>query len=170
MKKSSWIVLAACAVLSCLLGFIFVQSRKAPPEMTTERFTSMLDAMKHAVETKSVTKLMTYVDSGSDTKVSSLNHDQLRLLLSRAFNQSEQFVAEYSNVSVRPGADESVAEFNLRVSQRLKEGLAEDYHGHITLTLKLEDVPHLLGIYHTREWTIVRGVTDGPDLAGYGDY
>ncbi len=52
MKKSSWIILAICATLIGLLGFLYVQSQQVPPTMTPARIASMLDKMKAAVAAK----------------------------------------------------------------------------------------------------------------------
>ncbi len=170
MKKSSWCILFACIALAGLLGFAYVQSERKPAEVSTVMVTSMLDYMKSAVEHKNVHKLMEYVDQAQDTRISHLNNDQLRILLSRSFNQSEKLDANYSNVDVRHRGDDATAEFDLLVSHHMGAGDAEDYKGHITLHLRIVPIAHLLGLYHTHEWRIFKADTDGPDLAGYGDY
>jgi hypothetical protein len=170
VKRSSWIILAISALLLGLLAFLYVQSQQKPPDMTQSRIESMLDKMKDAVAHKNIRALMSFVDQSSETRISKLNVDQLRLTLSRAFNNSDQLEALYTGLALHNNGDESTAEFDLKVVHHLSAATADDYDGHIVLYLKRLEVPHLLGLYHSREWKIVRADTNGPDLTNYGDY
>jgi hypothetical protein len=170
MKRSSWIILAICAALVAMLVFLYVQSEQKPPEMTESRIVSMLDMMKVAVAHKDVRALMKSVDQSSDTRIAKLNVDQLRLTLSRAFNTSDQLEAIYTGLKLQNDGDDSIAEFDLKVVHHMAGATADDYSGHITLHLKREEVPHMLGLYHSREWRITRAETNGPDISNYGDY
>jgi hypothetical protein len=170
MKKSSWIVLIVCGVLTCLLVFLYVQSSRPAPEMSPARMAVMLDSMKQAVVRKNVSALMSYVDQSGDTRITSLNPDQLRILLNRAFRQSENLVPTYDNLSVHQDGSEEIAEFDLSMNQQMQDAIAHDYNKlHIKLHLHLVEVPHLLGLYHTKEWKISRAESN-LDLANYGDY
>lgn len=170
MKRSSWIVLAISAALLGLLVFLYVQSQQKPPEMTQSRIASMLDEMKNAVARKDVKTLMSFVDQSPETKVSKLNVDQLRLLLSRSFTNSDQLEARYTGLTLRDDGDQASAEFDLKVLQHISGNTADDYNAHIILHLKRIEEPRLLGLYHVQEWKIVRADTNGPDLNNYGDY
>jgi len=170
MKRSSWIILAICAALMCFLGFLYVQSQDKPPDMTPSLIESMLGSMQKAVARKDVRTLLSYVDQSPETRISSLNTDQLRLTLSRAFNTSDQLEAVYSGLTLHDDGEEATAEFDLKVLHHMSGANADDYNGHIVLHLKRTPVPHLLGLYHTREWKIVRADTNGTDLDKWGDY
>jgi hypothetical protein len=153
-----------------LLVFLYVQSQQKPPEMTQSRIESMLDKMKNAVARKDVKTLMSFVDQSPETKVSKLNVDQLRLLLSRAFTNSDELTANYRGLTVQSDGDDATAGFDLSVLHHLSGATADDYNAHIILHLKRIEEPRLLGLYHVREWKIVRADTNGPDLNNYGDY
>jgi hypothetical protein len=170
VKRSSWIILAICALLIGLLAFLYMESQQAPPEMTQARITSMLDKMKDAVAHKNTRALMSYVDQSPDTRISRMNTDQLRLTLSRAFSNSDQLEAIYTGLALHNNGDEATAEFDLKVLHHMSGATGDDYNGHIVLHLKRMDVSHMLGLYHTREWKIIRADTNGPDLSNYGDY
>ncbi len=113
---------------------------------------------------------MSFVDQSSDVRVSRMNYDQLRLMLSRAFSNSDQLEADYSNLTLRDNGDEAIAEFDLKVLHHMAGANGDDYNGHIVLHLKRVEVGHMMGLYHSREWRVIRADTNGPDLNNYGDY
>ena len=93
------------------------------------------------------------------------------LFREEAFSQSDQSLRQSTpGLVLHNDGDESTAEFDLKVVHHMAAATGDDYSGHIVLHLKQVEVGHLLGLYHSREWKIVRADSNGPDISNYGDY
>ena len=170
MKKSSWIAISVALLLLAALGGLYSVTQKPAPGFNQEHITSLLNSMKSAVERKDVRSIMGYMDESPETRVSRLNSDQTRLFLSRAFQQTGHLNADYKNLQIHPSEMDPIAEFDLEVKHSLPEADGTDYSGHIIFHMKQVEIPHLFGLYHTKDWRISRAEVSGPDLANYGDY
>jgi len=170
MQKRSWILLGVCGLILFVLGIAYLNSQNASETLTQEQATHMLDTMKSAVEHKSVSTLMGFIAPSSDTRIANLNPDQLRGLLARAFHQAGPFQANFSNETFQSNGADATLDFDLAVTQKLDGGVGNDYRGHITLHYQRVAVPHLFGLFHSKEWRIVRAESSGPDPTSFGDY
>lgn len=170
MRKSSWIALTICAALVFALGIAYVVSRSSEDTLTQEQATKMIGHMQEAVMHKDVNAIMAFIDPDPATKIANVNQDQLRFMLARGLRAMEHPHADVSNLALA-GGDKSDAtlEFDLAVKSDGKDFASTDYNGHITLHLKRVEVPHLLGLFHTTEWRIVSGSTDGKQPADWGE-
>jgi hypothetical protein len=170
MKKSSWIALSVVILLLGGLIGLYTVSNKPTPGFNQEHIVSILDTLKSAVNHKDVRTIVSYLDESPETRVSRLNSNQTRLFLSRAFQQSGHLNAEYKNLQLHPSEMDPIAEFDLEIKHSLPEADGTDYNGHIILHMKQVEIPHMLGLYHTKDWRIARAEVSGTDLANYGDY
>ena len=169
MRKSSWIALAVCAVLAVALGGIYLVSQSESETLTQAKATEMLHDMQSAVSHKNAAAVMKYMSPDAKTRVASLNEDQLRLLISRAFRDSGRLQADVSNISFQSTAGEATVQFDLKVTNEDPNVHSQDYAGRVTLHVQRIEVPHLLGLYRTREWRITGAESTGPDPAGFSD-
>lgn len=170
MHKSSWVALGLCAVLIVCLGGAYLISRGAPEALNQEQATQMLQQMQEAVAQKNVDGIMNAISPDADVHLATLRPDQLRLMLAKAFRESGKLHADCTNIAFQGGTGDATLEFDLSVKQEAPNMVAEDYAGHITLRLRRVDVPHLLGLYHTKEWRIVGADSTGKDPSTFGDY
>lgn len=170
MRRSSWIVLGVCLCLAALLGFAYVQTRPSSRAPGQQEAFQMLHDMQHAVASKNVSEIMSYIAPGSDIRIANLTQDQLRLMLTRAFRDTGGLQADVKNVAFDGQGDDATMAFDLAVSQHAADLTSADYNGHITLHLKAMDVSHMLGLSHSKEWKIVGAETTGPDPGNFGDY
>jgi hypothetical protein len=170
MKKSSWIVLGICVVLMFCLGFAYFVSRIGASEpLTQQKAQAMIGQMQEAVKHKNVNDIMSYVSPDPDTKVAGLDQDHIRRLLQSAFHMMKEPRADVNNLIFAGGADDAQVSFDLTVHNDGPDQQGVDYKGHVTLELKRVDVPHLLGLFHTKEWRIVNGSQNGPDVTTWGE-
>lgn len=170
MKRSSWIILSLCIVLAGSLITVYRLSQLSGGPLTDIQARAMIQTMQDAVAHKNVNTIMSYIAQDNDIKVVNLRQDQLRMLLARAFHNSQEMHADVNDFKFTGGSgDDANAEFDLSV-QHDEAGLrAEVYKGHITLHLRRVEVAHLFGLYSTHEWRIVGAETNGQDPASYGD-
>ena len=169
MRKSSWVLLGICVALAACLGFAYLLSQSSPETLTQEEAAKMLRKMQEAVEQKDVGTIMAYIAPAPETRIVNLNEDQLRLMLARAFRNSSKLRADVSNIAFQSAGGDTTLEFDLAVVQEHPSMVAQDYTGHITLHLRRVEVPHLLGLYQTKEWRIASAETTGPDPANFGE-
>jgi hypothetical protein len=169
MRKSSWIVLALCGVLVLCLGFAYMVSRQTPQPLTKETTEAMVQQMQEAVKHKNINTIMSFVSPDPDTKVAGLDQDHIRRMLASAFHMMQEPRADVNNLNFIGGTDEATVDFDLSVHNDGPGQQVTDYKGHVTLQIRRVDVPHLMGLYHTREWRIVDGSQTGPDLTTWGD-
>lgn len=170
MRKSSQIILAVCLVLLFALGFAYVTSRASDASLTREQANQIVHQLQEAVAHKNVNTVMSYIDPSPETKVANITQDQLRILLARAFRTMNNPHADIDNIAFAGGeTGDATIDFDLNVKQTGADYNAFDYKGHISLHLKRVDVPHLLGLYQTKEWRIVGGSTTGPQPGNMGD-
>ncbi len=169
MRPSSRIALALCLLLTLALGFAYRLSRATPEALPEQAALQMLRSMQDAVQRKSVGGVMAYIAPDAGTRIANLNQDQLRLLLARAFRGSGNLRAETKNVRFTGGDQDAVLDFDLAVFNTGDGSVGGDYTGHVTLHLSRVETPHLLGLYHTREWRIVSADSTGRDMTGIGE-
>ena len=169
MRKSSWVALGVCAALLFALGFAYLLSRGSDEGLTREQATQIVHNMQEAVARKDVGAIMTYIDPNPETKVANLNQDQLRFLIARAFHAMTNPRADVNNLAFTSQGGDAAVDFDLEIKQTAADFNAFDYKGHITLHLKRVDVPHLLGLYQTKEWRVVSGSTTDPQPSEMGD-
>lgn len=169
MRKSSWIILAICVLVSLGLGVAYLLSRSSTATLSQDLAVQMLHHMQDDVAHKRVNNIMGCIASAPDTRIANLKPDQLRLLLSRAFRSTGQLQADCSNVTFAGGKSDATMGFDLVVKNTEPNMVSEEYSGHITLQLRRVLVSHLLGIYQTKEWRIVGADTTGKDPSTYGD-
>ncbi len=169
MRKSSWVILGICFVMLFGLGFAYIASQQSPQTLTREDGEKIIKTMQEAVAHKNTGKIMDYVDIAPGTKVGGINADQLRVMIARALHQMEQPRADTTNFAFSGGTGEAKIEFDLTVHSDGPDKDSVPYTGHITLNLKRVEVPHLLGLYQTKEWRIVGG-DPGRDLSTLGDW
>jgi len=170
MRKSSWIVLGVCAALILSLATAYFLSRTSPDTLTQQQAESIVKEMQVAVRHKNVDALMAYIAPSEDLRIANLRPDQIRVLLAHAFQAMPDPRAEVSNLTFTGGLKDATLGFDLVVHNDGPSQTAVDYTGHITLQLQRVPVPHLMGLYNTREWRIVSGSTTGPDPSTFGDY
>lgn len=170
MRKSSWIMLGVCGALVLVLGVAYILSRSTDTSLTREQAAQIVQKMQDAVAHKDVSTIMSYIDPNPETKVANVNQDTLRILLARALRSMNNPRADVTNLAFAGGdTGDATMDFDLDVKQTGSDYNAFDYKGHITLHLKRVDVPHLLGLYQTREWRIVSGSTTGPQPSDMGE-
>ena len=170
MRKSSWAVLGVCALLLFGLGFAYMLSRTSGDTLTREQAAQVVQKMQDAVARKDTGAIMDFIDPNPETKVAGLNQDQLRMMVGRALHSMQNPRADVSNLAFAGGTDgDATLDFDLAVKQSGKDFSASDYSGHISLHLKRVDVPHLLGLYQTKEWRVVTGTTNGPQPGDFGE-
>jgi len=169
MRKSSWIVLGASAALILCLGFAYLASRATPEPLNKEKAAALIARMQEAVKAKNINTIMSYVCPDPDTKVAGLDQDHIRRMLASAFHVMKDPRADVSNLTFSGGTDDSQVSFDLSVHNDGPNQEATDYKGHVTLDLRRVNVPHLFGLYTTKEWRIVSGSQDGLDLTTLGD-
>lgn len=173
MQKNSIIALVACLLITALLGTSYLLTRSGDQPLTTERAEEILHHLKEGVAHHDVNAIMSQIDQDPETRIANASTAQLRLLLSRGLQAMKHPHAETDGlaVSTSNGGDKSdgTIEFNLRVTQTDQDNEALDYRGRITLHLKRMEVPHLLGLYKTREWRIVGGSTTGAQPSELGE-
>ena len=167
MRKSSWIVLGIGMLLGIGLGFAYLLSHTGPENLTEADAVKMINRMQEAATHKDVGTIMSYISSTSDTKITNLNTDQLRLMLAHALRSANHVRPDVSHIAFHGGLGEASVDFDLIVFNEDKNMSSKDYEGHITLNLRRIDVPHLLGLYQTKEWRVVGGSTTGPDPASW---
>ena len=170
MRKSSWIVLGICAALIFGLAAAYFLSQTGSENLTRQQAESMVKEMQVAVRHKNVNTLMSYLAPSDDLRIANLHPDQIRVLLAHAFQAMPEPRAEVNNLTFVGGAKDATVGFDLVVHNDGPNQVGIDYTGHITLQLQRVPVPHLLGLYRTREWRIVGGSTTGPDPSAFGDY
>jgi hypothetical protein len=170
MRKSSWILLGISVVLLVLLGFAYLQSQNAPDTRTEAQAVEMLKRMQSAVAHNNVNGIMDMISPDPGTRIGNMRTEQLRVMIARAFRQSGPFRADFSGISLHPSQNEASLEFDLQVTHLMDGNVGRDYSGHVTLQLQRVDVPVMLGIFHTKQWRIVRAETPGADPSLYGDY
>lgn len=170
MRKSSWAVLGVCALLLFGLGFAYMLSRASNDTLTRDQAAQIVQKMQDAVARKDVGTIMNYIDPSPETRVASLNQDQLRIMIGRALHAMKNPRADVSNLAFAGGVDsDATLDFDLDVKNGDTDYNALPYKGHIALHLKRVDVPHLLGLYQTKEWRVVSGSTTGPQLTDMGE-
>jgi len=170
MKKQSWIILSVCALLLGALVFWYVFSQNGPERITQPEAVAMVQQMERAFERKNSNEILEFIAPTSDTKISNITPDQLHGLLARYFRSSDKLSADMTNYSfVKADETNAMLEFDLAVHNDGPDSRKQDYSGHITLHLKRVEVPHLLGLYRTREWRIAGAETTGPELSTFGD-
>jgi hypothetical protein len=170
MRKSSWIVLGICALLIFGLVTAYFLSQAGPDTLTQPVAESMVKEMQTAVRHKSVNTIMSYLAPSEDLRIANLRPEQIRTLLARAFQAMPEPRAEVNNLTFAGGDHDATVGFDLVIHNDGRDHTAVDYSGHITLQLQRVAVPHLMGLYTTREWRIVGGSTTGPDPSNFGDY
>ena len=170
MRKSSWIVLGICAALIISLATAYILSQTGPDTLTQQQAEGMVKEMQVAVRHKNLNTLMAYLAPNDDIRVANLHPDQIRVLLARAFQAMKEPRAEVTNLTYAGGVKDATLAFDLAIHNDGPDHTATDYTGHITLQLQRVSVPHLLGLYRTREWRIVAGSTTGLDPSNFGDY
>src|SRR5579862_4251329 len=121
MQKKSWIILGICLSLLGVLWLYLLPSQNVPRPLTQPQMVSMLDHMRDAVNRKNVRELMNYISPGEQTRISNMNTRQLRVLLTRAFSQSDNLQADYTNLVFKGGelGSDALAEFDLTVTHHL---------------------------------------------------
>ncbi len=169
MQRKSWILLLISFVLCSSLGFAFFLSRSSPEVLTKESANSMIEEMKKAVSHKSVGGIMAYIAPDPEVEIAKMHPDNLALLISRAFHVSGKLIADCNNLTFVGSGESPTTEFDLVVHHQEQSMTAEDYRGHIKLRWRRVNVPHIFGLYHTKEWRIFSAETDGKDPSTFGD-
>lgn len=170
MKKSSMIALGAVGLLSVLLIIAYLASRSAPEQITKEQAMAMLGEMKSAVERKNVNVIMDAVAPNPDGKYADMTREQLRMVLGRAFQGSGDLTPQISKVSFDGGNQEATLAFDLSVQNRREGMTAEDYKGHITLSLRRVEVPVMFGAAKALDWRITKAESTGPNMSTFGEF
>jgi len=171
MRKTSWIVLGVCVVLVLCLGAAYILTRTTPDSLNKDRAALIITQMQNAVKHRDVNTIMSYVSSDPETRIAGLEPDRMRRLLASALHRMESPRADVTGLAMTGGGDtdEATLSFDLTVHNDGPGQVVVDYTGHVTLELKRVDVPHLFGLYHTREWRIIGGTQNGPDITSWGD-
>jgi hypothetical protein len=169
MRKSSWIVLGISVALVVCLGCAYLLTRSTPETLTKEQAAQIIKEMQEAVRHKNVNAIMAYVSPDPDTKVAGLDQEHMRRLLVGALHRMDDPRADVANLVFAGGTDDATISCDVAVHNDGPNQSIVDYIGHVTLQLKRVDVAHLFGLYHTKEWRIVGGTQDGPDVTGWGD-
>ncbi len=170
MRKSSWAVLGVCALLLFGLGFAYMMSRTSNDTLTRDQAAQIVQKMQDAVARKDAGTVMNYIAPSPETRVAGLNQDQLRIMIGRALHAMKNPRADVSNLAFAGGVDnDATLDFDLDIKNGDTDYNALPYKGHIALHLMRVDVPHLLGLYQTKEWRIVSGSTSGPQLTDMGE-
>jgi hypothetical protein len=155
-----------------LIGFLalgYFETRSEPETFSVPQAARMLDTMRAAMHDKNVDGIMRYIDERSDTRLAGITPGQLRALLANFFRQAGEIDANYSNLQVTSGTDDTFIDFDVTIKNGLSTTDATDYTGHVTLHARRVQVPRLFGMFHAMEWRIVQGTTTGPQLDGFGD-
>ena len=169
MRKSSWMILAICGILTICLGFGYFVSKQKQPDLNQQNAEKMLQTMSEAVNKKDIGALLQYISSASDTKIANMKLDQLRIMLARGFRNTGKLVSTPSNIVLDPHYGEANLDFDLVVKSEDGNVVSDIYAGHITLKLRKIEVSHLLGLYHIAEWRIVGAEHTGRELDSFGD-
>ena len=168
MQRNSWIALGICAALAAFLAIMYLQSQGASETFTQETASQMIQTMQDAVRHKNVGGIMQYITPDDEAHIAGEHPFDLQILLARAFRASGQLRADVSHMTYQGETEPSVA-FHLVIFDERTDMNARDYEGDITLHLQRVDVPHLLGLYKTKEWRITGAETTGPDPASFGE-
>ena len=169
MKRRSWIILAVCVLLGVGLVAAFLLSQNGPGRLSQQGAVEITQQMESAFQHKNANGILAHISPASDTRIASINQDQLRLLLVRYFRSSDRLSAEMKNYVFAGGDADATLQFDLAVHNDGPDSRKEDYAGHITLHLRRVEVPHLLGLYQTKEWRVTAAETTGPELSAFGD-
>jgi hypothetical protein len=169
MQRRSWVVLGVCILIAGILTAAYIASQHGPERLTQQDAIGIVQGMESAFEHKNPTGVLAYISPSPDTRISSISTDQLHLLLGRYFRYSDRLSAETKNYLFTGGDGDAVLQFDLVVHNDGADSRKEDYSGRITLHLRRVEIPHLLGLYQTREWRITGAETTGPDLSTFGD-
>jgi hypothetical protein len=169
MKRRSWIILAACVLLAVGFVIVFLVTQNGSERLTEQGAIDMMHKVETAFRKKDANGVLAYISPTPDTRIASINQDQLRLLLVRYFRSSDNVSGEMKNYAFTPGDTDATLQFDLVVHNNGPDSRKEDYSGHITLHLRRVEIPHLLGLYQTKEWRIASAETTGPELSTFGD-
>ena len=90
-------------------------------------------------------------------------------MMSLALLLIERVSADLKNYLFVGGDNDASLQFDLVVHNDGSDSRKEDYTAHITCHLRRISVPHLLGLYQTKEWRITGLESTGPDLSAFGD-
>lgn len=170
VKRSSWIVLGICVVLSMCLGAAYLMSQNPTPTLGRREAEAMIKQMQQAVRRKNAGAIMDYVSSGDDVKIDNMRPEQVRLLLVKAFRSMNDPRAEVTNPVFTGNERAASFSFDLKLHNDGPDIDSIPYEGHITLNLQRTTVSQWFGLYKTQEWRIVNAATTGPDPALFGDY
>ena len=169
MKRQSWIVVIVCAVMILGLVGAYIISQSGSPQFSQQDAIDMTQKMNAAFRNKNVSGILAYIAPTPDVKVAGISQDQLRVLLSRYFRNSDRVSADLKNYVFASGDGEATLQFDLAVHNDGADSRKVDYGGHITLHIRRVEVPQMLGLYGTKEWRISSVESTGPDLSSFGD-
>lgn len=170
MKRSSWIAIGISSLLIAGLIAAYFASQGGHETLTQEDAIQTTKKLEEAFRNKSVGAVMDHLGTGSDTRISDIGADQLRMMLANYFRNSDHLHADLSNYTFSTVGLEGMLQFDATLFNNSGDSVKEDYHGHITLHFRRVVVPHLFGMYKTKEWRIVGVDTTGPNLSGMGEY
>lgn len=169
MQRRSWIILAVCVLLALGIVAAFLLSQGGAHQLTQDEAIDITRKMEHAFRNKNTTGVLAYIAPAPETRIANLTHDQLQLLLSRYFRNADRLSADMRNYQFAGGDTEATLQFDLAVNNDGADNRKIDYSAHITVHLRRVEIPHLLGLYQTKEWRIVGLDSTGPDLTSFGD-
>ncbi|HLJ53664.1 MAG TPA: hypothetical protein VKT77_01425 [Chthonomonadaceae bacterium] len=169
MQRRSWIILVICLVLAAGLFVAYIATQRGPTAFTQQDAIDVTQKMAQAFHDKDTTGVMAYVSQSPDTRLAGLTPDQARVLLARYFRNAEQVSADMRNYAFVSGDNDATLQFDLALNNNGGDSKNTDYAAHIVVHFRRVDVPHLLGIYQTKEWRVAGIESTGPDLSTYGD-
>ena len=169
MQRRSWIILTICIVLALGLFAAYVATQSGTEKLTQEQAIDFTQKMEVAFRNKNANGVLAYIAPASDTRITNLTQDQLHVLLVRYFRNSDRVSADLKNYLFLGGDSDATLQFDLVVHNDGADSRKEDYTAHINCHLRRVPVPHLLGLYQTKEWRISGIESTGPDLATFGD-
>ena len=169
MKKTSWAILAVCALLCSGLGALYLLTQNAPKTFTQQDALAIVRNLQIAFQNKKSGEILAKLSPDSEAKLAKLTPDQIHAMLLSYFRNSDKLDAEIGNYAYAEGQDENTLLFDLKLHNDSSDSQKTDYEGRLTLHFKYMDTPRLFGLLHASEWRISSIETTGPDISAFGD-
>jgi hypothetical protein len=168
MKRSSWIVLGAAAIILAVSTafYLSLANRQAPP-LTPRVVAGLVDEGKRALERRDPDAIMELMTP--EARVLGRRLEPMRAIIRRAFDELQTpLTVKTGKVALKSEGGEHTATFAMEIGQQTS-GMTAVYYPGLRVHLHLQKVrtPHWLGLFTVEEWRISQFDCEPPIEASY---